>query len=102
MNSGINFLKRAFGVGVFGIAVFFAASMTVNAQYRDNDSYYGRQNNRSYNRNQRTDKHHQKHEKQELKHHQRHKRLLNTLRRIALFAPLLEKAANRHTSAVVG
>ncbi len=74
MNSGINFLKRAFGVGVFGIAIFFAASMTVNAQYRDNDSYYGRQNNRSYNRNQRTDKHHQKHEKQELKHHQRHER----------------------------
>ncbi len=74
MNSGINFLKRAFGVGVFGVALFFSASITANAQYRDNDSYYGRQNNGYYNQNRRTDKHHQKHEKQELKHHQRHER----------------------------
>ena len=74
MNSGINFLKRAFGVGVFGVALFFAASITANAQYRDNDRYYGQQNNGRYNQNRRADKRHQKQEKRELKHHQRHER----------------------------
>ena len=74
MNFKIDSLKRIFGVGIFGIALLFASSVTANAQYRDNDSYYGRQNNRSHNQNRRTVKHHQKHEKKELKHHQRHER----------------------------
>ena len=74
MNSGINFLKRAFGVGVFGVALFFAASITANAQYRDDDRYYGQQNNGYYNQNQRTDKRHRKQEKRDLKHHQRDER----------------------------
>jgi hypothetical protein len=45
MNYGINFLKRPFSVEVFGVALVFAASISANAQYRDNDRYYGQQNN---------------------------------------------------------
>jgi hypothetical protein len=74
MNSKIDFLKRIFGVGIFGLALFFAASVTANAQYGDNDSYYGRQNNGYYNQDRRTAKRHKKQEKRELKHHQRHER----------------------------
>lgn len=74
MNSGINFLKPAFGVGVFGVALFFGANITANAQCRDNDRYYGQKNNGYYSQNRCTDKSRQKAEKRQLKHHQRHER----------------------------
>jgi hypothetical protein len=69
-----NLLKRTIGIGVFGAALIFAASITANAQYRDDDRYYGQQNNGYYNQKRRTDKRHQKAEKREVKHHQKHER----------------------------
>ncbi len=32
-----NLLKRTIGIGVFGAALIFAASITANAQYRDDE-----------------------------------------------------------------
>ena len=74
MNSLGNLLKRTIGIGVFGAALFFTASVTANAQYRNDDRYYGQRNNGNYNQNRRAEKRHQKTEKRELRHHQRHER----------------------------
>lgn len=66
----LNLLKRTIGIGVFGAAVVFAASLTANAQNGNYDPYYDQQNNGYYNQNNG----HRKQEKRDLKHHQRDER----------------------------
>lgn len=67
----LNLLKRTIGIGVFGAALLFAASVTANAQNGYYDPSY---NDGYYNQNQRTDRNHRKQEKRDLKHHQRDER----------------------------
>ena len=74
MNSVIKTLKRIVGVGAFGAALFFSASVTANAQSDHHDPYYGQQNNGYYNQDRRTNKRHQKQEKRAVKQHQREER----------------------------